>query len=81
MVAADVPQPPTNTPDTLRAAINDLMQTFGQRYPNGPAYLKRLDVIEKKQAMPTFPGSPTSVIGVSKSTPPAPPIRVTNRRA
>ncbi len=31
---------------SLRGAIADLSQTFGQRYPRGQAYLTRLDVLE-----------------------------------
>ena len=31
----------------LRAAMEDLMNTFGERYPNGRAYLKRLRHIEQ----------------------------------
>ncbi len=31
------------TPDSLRAAINDLTKTFGARYPDGAAFLQRLD--------------------------------------
>lgn len=32
---------------SVRAAIEDLMQTFGGRYSNGAEYLERLDAIEK----------------------------------
>jgi hypothetical protein len=35
------------SPDSLRAAIQDLMATFGNRYPNGKTYLARLDEICK----------------------------------
>lgn len=38
--------PARNTPATLRAAIADLTETFGERYPDGPAYLARLKKIE-----------------------------------
>lgn len=31
---------------SLRRAVRDLIETFGARYPNGPAYLQRLDAIE-----------------------------------
>lgn len=34
--------PPAGDVDTLRAAIDDLIATFGERYPQGPAYLARL---------------------------------------
>ena len=32
--------------ESLRLAIADLMETFGQRYPNGQAYLDRLNTLE-----------------------------------
>ena len=31
----------------VRLAIDDLIKTFGDRYPNGQSYLKRLDALEK----------------------------------
>ena len=31
-----------NTTPTLRLAIEDLITTFGKRYPQGPAFLERL---------------------------------------
>jgi len=37
--------PPIDT-KPLRRAIEDLMATFGGRYPDGPAYVRRLDSIE-----------------------------------
>ncbi|MDP6636860.1 MAG: hypothetical protein QGG42_18325 [Phycisphaerae bacterium] len=40
-------EPSKNTPATLRAAIKDLMVTFGDKYPNGGKYLARLDRIDK----------------------------------
>ena len=33
--------------DALRMAINDLMTTFDDKYPNGPAYLERLGKLEE----------------------------------
>ncbi|MCX6996930.1 MAG: SUMF1/EgtB/PvdO family nonheme iron enzyme [Kiritimatiellaeota bacterium] len=36
-----------NNFDSLRLAIEDLTQTFGGRYPNGKAYLARLEELEK----------------------------------
>ena len=36
----------SGTPDSLRAAIVDLSETFGAAYPNGPKYLARLDRLE-----------------------------------
>ncbi len=44
------PKPPTPRPvdsDSLRSAIEDLVDTFGGRYPNGKTYLARLDEIER----------------------------------
>jgi hypothetical protein len=43
---APKPLPPLPSPGnaaTLRAAINDLIATFGSRYPKGAEFLKRLD--------------------------------------
>ena len=37
------PLPSPGSPATLRAAINDLVTTFGPRYPKGAEFLKRLD--------------------------------------
>ena len=37
----------SSSPDSLRAAIQDLIATFGNRYPNGKTYLARLDEICK----------------------------------
>ena len=34
----------------LRLAINDLTTTFGDRYRNGPAFLKRLEMCEQRLA-------------------------------
>jgi len=31
----------------LRAAVEDLMATFGERYPDGARFLKRLETVEK----------------------------------
>ena len=33
---------------SLRAAIEDLTATFGERYPHGGKYLKRLDELERQ---------------------------------
>ena len=32
----------------MRLAITDLMETFGDRYPNGEGYLKRLEALAKQ---------------------------------
>ena len=40
---APPPLPSPGSPATLRAAINDLVTTFGPRYPRGAEFLKRLD--------------------------------------
>ncbi len=42
-------------PGPLRLAIEDLMTTFGERYPNGAAYLKQLGIIER--ALDREPGA------------------------
>ena len=34
------------TPETLRAAVRDLAQTFGERYPHGQAFLDGIDSLE-----------------------------------
>ena len=39
---------PTNTPESARRMINDLIVSFGGQYPQGVDYLKRLDAIETK---------------------------------
>ena len=36
-----------NNFESLRLAIEDLTQTFGNRYPNGPRYLTQLEKLEK----------------------------------
>jgi len=41
---------PMGTPESLRLAVEDLIETFGAEYPNGPAYLKRLAAVEKQLA-------------------------------
>ena len=38
------------SPETLRAAICDLMADFGPRYPSGDALLRQLDLIEKQMS-------------------------------
>lgn len=38
---------PVNTPESARRVITDLMNEFGQQYPNGPKYLATLDAIER----------------------------------
>lgn len=35
-------------PDALRLAIEDLIATFGSKYPGGPRYLSRLDALSKE---------------------------------
>lgn len=40
------------TIDSLQSAIEDLIATFGPKYPNGRAYLKRLEVLKKSGAEP-----------------------------
>jgi hypothetical protein len=39
---------------SLRAAIVDLMETFGDRYPNGNRYLAELDRIESRLSQATL---------------------------
>ena len=40
--------PPQGTPETLRAAVRDLMDTFGDNYPGGGEYLQALGEIEAR---------------------------------
>ncbi|MBT8037642.1 MAG: hypothetical protein KJO21_08870 [Verrucomicrobiae bacterium] len=40
--------PPSNTPRTLRAAIEDLRRIHGDRYPQAEHFLKRLELPENK---------------------------------
>jgi len=51
--ARKLPKPPTPATDVkiaaLRLAIRDLVATFGARYPKGPQYLKRLNVLEARR--------------------------------
>jgi hypothetical protein len=47
-------QPADNPADSLRAAIADLMETFGDRYPNGSKYLAELDRIESRLSQATL---------------------------
>ena len=46
--ARTAPLPSPGNPATLRAAIHDLLATFGRRYPDGAAFLARLDGIESQ---------------------------------
>ncbi|MGL6196976.1 MAG: TolB family protein, partial [Thermoguttaceae bacterium] len=39
---------PINTPESVRLAIEDMMKTFGNSYPKGAEYLKKLDVLVAK---------------------------------
>ena len=41
-------QVPMNTPETVRRAIDDMIQTFGEQYPKGQEYLATLAEIESK---------------------------------
>ncbi len=34
-------------PEAIRRAVMDLIETYGERYPQGPKYLERLDQLEK----------------------------------
>jgi len=43
-----VEQTPTNTPASLRRAIDDLIATYGDKYPKGKEYLSRLSELDKK---------------------------------
>ncbi len=45
---APPPPQPIVTPAAIRAAINDLIATYGSRYDAGPSYLSRLDQLEKR---------------------------------
>ncbi len=44
--ASGLTQGGTNELESLRAAITDLIETFGDRYPRGPELLARLEAIE-----------------------------------
>jgi len=41
---------PVNTIASVRRALVDMTETFGERYPDGPANLKKLDEFEKRFA-------------------------------
>ncbi|HJN08184.1 MAG TPA: hypothetical protein QF564_05795 [Pirellulaceae bacterium] len=47
------PQPAEQPADSLRAAIVDLMETFGDRYPNGNQFLAELDKIDSHLSLAT----------------------------
>ena len=40
---------PMNTVESVRRAINDMIVQFGDDYPDGEAYLKELDALEKEE--------------------------------
>jgi len=44
---------PSNTRESLRLAINDLIETFGPQYAKGEEFLARLDAIESKDGEPS----------------------------
>lgn len=46
--AYDNGQVPVNTPESARRMVEDLIKTFGDRYPKGPEYLKQLDAAAEK---------------------------------
>jgi len=48
----------------LRLAIEDLIESFGERYPGGPAYLKRLnELTEQRRALLENEGQPQNAAG------------------
>ena len=49
-VAAGAPGAELQGAESLRAAIEDLAETFSTRYPNGREYLARLDGLERRAA-------------------------------
>ena len=55
--AHDAPARPrwTGTADSLRAAVKDLIETFGPKYPQGAVYLERLEALKKAGARPGDP--------------------------
>jgi hypothetical protein len=52
--AHDAPARPrwTGTADSLRAAVKDLIETFGAKYAQGAVYLERLEALKKAGAQP-----------------------------
>jgi formylglycine-generating enzyme required for sulfatase activity len=42
---SDAASPDAGTPASLRAAVGDLVKTFGERYPDGEKFLQRLDAL------------------------------------
>ena len=44
------PSPKPTATAVVRAAVTDLVASFGARYPGGAAYLKRLDNLERRMA-------------------------------
>ncbi len=51
-VGSTPPSSTGTTPESLRLAIEDLIATYGARYPRGKEFLKRLDTIEAEVATP-----------------------------
>ena len=49
---------------SLRAAITDLMETFGARYPKGAEYLARLDAL--KPSLPSHPASQAALATLAR---------------
>ncbi|MDP6525900.1 MAG: hypothetical protein QGH15_16915 [Kiritimatiellia bacterium] len=46
MACTTIAAPTPPVADALRAAIEDLMKTFGSKYPNGKQYLERLEAVK-----------------------------------
>ncbi len=51
VAVAEEPSPAENS---FRAAVEDLMATFGDRYPHGRQYLDRLDAVKNKEELETL---------------------------
>jgi len=45
----------TGTADSIRAAVKDLVETFGPKYPQGAVYLERLEALRKAGSRPGDP--------------------------
>ena len=53
----------------LRLAIEDVIATYGKRYPKGPAYLKRLAVLEEENRQRRAADRVAAAMAAGKLTP------------
>jgi formylglycine-generating enzyme required for sulfatase activity len=77
--AADIEGRRTD-PMALRLAIEDLMATFGARYPGGPAYLERLQELTRQLENPELAGqAETNLLSLERQALLANPLLAVDR--